>query len=100
MDGIKKTKNGRIAEVYAIYPRKLGKSAGMKKAMGQCKTMAEVNKLEIAVKNYIAHITREGTEPKFILYWSTFLNGWRDWLDPETGTTVTQKLDLSGIKFE
>lgn len=96
----KKSVHQRVEEIYALYPKKMGKSAGFRKAVVKCKTEVELARLEQAVANYIVHIIKNGTEPRFILYFSTFMNDWEDWLDPETGTVAKSDVDLSGIKFD
>lgn len=96
----KKVILNHLEAIYAAYPRKMGKGAGMRKAVVQIKTIEDVELLRLAIANYRAYLQREGTEPKYMLYWSTFLTNWRDWLDPETGTVAEQKLDLKGMGFE
>jgi hypothetical protein len=66
--------------LYARYPRKEGKAAGMKAARARFKTQADFDRLEAAVVNYATKVQREGTERQFIPHWSTFVNGrWEDY---------------------
>lgn len=100
MHSKKKDIHDKILKAYDLYPRKMGKSAGMTKALHQCKTFKDACDLEIAVSRYIAYVVSEGTERQYIMYFSTFVNQWRDWLDAETGTTAQVKTDLTGLGFE
>lgn len=92
----------RLISIYSMYPRKMGKSAGLKKAQSQFKTMEDLAKLEKAVSRYIKHLIKEGTEKQYILYFSTFMSQWEDWLEEDAGTVIKlrKKRDLSGLGFE
>lgn len=76
-----------LESVYKKYPRKQGKQNGLKKLTREITTLAEFEDLNRAVDRFAAHHRARGTEPDFIPYFSTFVSSWRDWLDPETGTT-------------
>jgi len=95
-----KIAHDRILEIYSRYPKKLGKSAGMRTAITQCKTPEKLELLDQAVTNYIAHIAKEGTERQYIMYFSTFMSQWRDWLDSDVGTVHSTTIDLNGIDFD
>lgn len=71
--------------IYAKYPRKIGKQRGMKICKAQIKTPGELESLSLAVDRYVRHLTLTGTESRFIKHFSTFMNEWRDWLDPNIG---------------
>lgn len=90
----------RLEMLYAKYPRKRGKSIGMKKVVAQCKTEEDLLLLEQAIANYRKNLIKEGTESKFVMYFSTFMTQWRDWLDEDVGTVEEMKVDLSGINFD
>ncbi len=97
---MKKDLQKRLEEIYKLYPRHLGKSRGMKTARVQCGTSSLMDELEKAVIAYRAYVEREKTDPQFIVYFSTFMSGWRDWLDPEHGKITVNPhtgSDLSGI---
>ena len=70
---------------YLAYPRKEGKSPGMRTAKAQIKTREDLAALTLAIENYKANLKRKGTKPDFVLLWSTFMNQWRDWSDPSHG---------------
>lgn len=77
-----------FASLYQQYPRKIGKQAGIEKCKKTIKTREDFAALALAVRRYAAHCQREGTEPKFIKHFSSFMNSWRDWCEPDAGTTT------------
>jgi len=87
--------------LYKAYPRKIGKTAGIKTAQRSIKTEEEYLSLKRAIENYVV-LTRE-SEPKFIKHFSTFMNCWRDYVEIEvpTKSNPNQVLDddeLAAIK--
>jgi len=70
-------------EVYESYPRREGKSAGWKIYDREIKTSEEREALLTAIKNYRKN--KVGTEARYLLMFSTFMNQWRDWIDPAAG---------------
>lgn len=77
-----------LESLYKKYPRKEGKLKGMATAKTQIKTQADYDDLSLAIDKYVKNIKQEGTESRFIKHFSTFMNSWREWLDPETGTVI------------
>ena len=77
--------------LYQAYPRKKGKSAGLKKLAKELKTPESVAAFGEALERFKSHHRQESTEPRFIPYFSTFVSEWRDWLDPQTGTVETPR---------
>lgn len=90
----------RLMEIYSRYPRKMGKTRGFKTALSQCKKNEDFNRLEMAVTNYVSYIIKEKVDKPYILYFSTFMNQWEDWLDPDVGSAIQEQIDLSGIGFD
>lgn len=92
----------RLDELYKLYPRKQGKSQGYKTALTQCPTLEDMALLEKAIVNYMIHLTKQGTEKEYVLYFKTFMNQWRDWLDPDHGsiTLPSFKVLLEGVTFD
>lgn len=80
-----------------FYPRKEGKEVGIKKALKEIKTEADLLDFETAVIRYKDHCKANGTEPKYIKHFSSFASSWRDWLDPETGTADVPKNSVSAM---
>lgn len=71
--------------IYQRYPRKVGKSSGLKKFISQIKTKKDFDKISIALENFLNHHKRIGTAAQFIPHFSTFMNNWQDCLDPDYG---------------
>ena len=71
--------------IYQIYPRKTGKIKGLEKAKREIKTQSDFDSLLQAVSRFVEHHKKLGTEEKYIPYFQTFMNSWRDWTDPEIG---------------
>lgn len=71
--------------IYEGYPRKVGKQKGILSCRSQIKTKEDFDLLARAVSRYREHLKREGTAPKYIKHFSTFMASWRDWLDPDAG---------------
>lgn len=76
-----------LDKIYQTYPRKQGKSSGLRKLKGMIKTSEDYESLKIAIERFVEFHRSKHTEPQFIPHFSTFVNQWRDWLDPLTGTT-------------
>lgn len=77
--------------IYQKYPLKEGKAKGIEKCKAQIKNHDDYVLLAKAIDAY--KLKKKGVEPKFLQHFSTFMeNGaWRDWLDPETGTSESAK---------
>lgn len=77
--------------LYLKYPRKRGKTPGIKKLTKDITTQADYLSLEVAIENYSKTVA--ATDPKFMLHFSTFAAQWRDWVDaePETNFSVNVK---------
>lgn len=74
-----------VEEIYRRYPRKRGKSPGIKKLLTDIKNGAAPEEINTALSNFITSLKRDRTEPEFVPYFSTWVSQWRDWLDPEHG---------------
>lgn len=77
-------------EAYKIYPRKLGKAEGIRKLKASIKNAEELLNFRHAVERYAAHCKEKQTDEKFIKHFSSFVSTWRDWLDPETGSSTAK----------
>lgn len=77
-----------LESVYLKYPRKLGKSAGLKKLAKEIQSQDDLDGLNRAMDRFTAHHRAKGTEEKFIPHFSTWVSSWKDWLDPNAGKTV------------
>jgi uridine kinase len=65
-------------EAYNSYPKKIGKSEGIKRLVRDVKNKGDVDLLNKAIANYSAHVA--GKEEQYIKQFSTFASSWRDWL--------------------
>lgn len=82
-----------LEECYRLYPRKLGKSQGMRSALKTIRSSKDVEDLKKAILKYRAHIERENTLPQYVMYFGTFMNQWTDWLEDDVGVTEALKND-------
>lgn len=82
-------------EVYKKYPRKLGKSQGIKKLNQTIKKPEEFELLKKSVDSFLALMKKEMRAADKIPYFSTFANSWRDYLEVDQEDFSAPK-----IKFE
>ena len=75
--------------LYAKYPRKEGKSGGFRIFLRDVKTAEDFQSLDRALDRYIEMLRREKTEAQYIMHFSTFMGRWRDFLDPDFGTSAS-----------
>lgn len=68
-----------LEALYRLYPRKEGKSAGMRKLKYEIKTQADYGQVKQAIQNYSAMLL--SSDKQFIKLFSTFSNCWRDYLE-------------------
>lgn len=100
----KHTNNNAHAEAFADfwsrYPRKVGKGKAEKSWQKEIKSGTSPDQIFEALDRYQAHLKTEGTESKYVLHGSTFMNQWRDWLDPETGKALDFVQGSQGLSLE
>jgi hypothetical protein len=94
-----KTFKPDLESVYRDYPRKEGKSSGMKTLRGEIKTPEDFALLKQAVSKYRESLKTKGTKPEFILLWSSFCGQWRDWLEPDAGKAEDFSKSESAFNF-
>lgn len=70
-----------IEAAYALYPRKIGKTPGIRRLKKEIKTKADYDDLMAAVARFVEFI--KGRDPQYIPYFSTWANQWRDWINPD-----------------
>lgn len=98
-DGLDKTDTANAADatsklkldfdsLYQKYPKREGKQKGLATCKAQIRTPEDFEALSLAIDRYTAHCRREATDSKYIKHFSTFMNCWRDWLEPDAGTVV------------
>jgi len=79
-------------KIYAAYPRKEGKHKGLLTCKAQIKTWEDFDLLLKAVLKYSENCKLSATAPRFVKHFSTFMNSWRDWADPTTGTEPAREM--------
>jgi hypothetical protein len=77
--------NFDLETLYQGYPRKKGKTPGLRKLEKEIKTEADYLALKEAIRNYGAEVANR--EPEHILYFSTFAGQWKDWVNVEPDNT-------------
>jgi len=83
---------------YSNYPRKVGKSRGVKKLQSSIKQEEDYYNFCLAVNNYRKFIESNNTERKYIKHFSTFANEWEDWINYKTDTEIEKIKDLEMMK--
>ena len=68
-------------KIYDLYPKKVGRSEGLKRCKSKIKTQKAYDRILIAVGNY-SKIT-EGTNQRYIKHFSSFMSNWEDYLEIE-----------------
>lgn len=77
--------------LYKKYPRKNGKSRGMKSCLKEIKTQAQFDALAFAIDCYVGYLEKNKIhDQKYIQMFSTFMGSWRDWLDKDAGTSLIE----------
>lgn len=78
-----------LESIYSVYPRKVGKSVGLKRLSGSVSSVEEFNDLVKAVENYRREVA--GRETRHIKHFSSWASEWRDWV----GATVEKEKILT-----
>lgn len=76
--------------IYRLYPRKLGKKRGIQLCIERIKDQHDYDRLKSAVVRYSRSVF--GHDEKFIKHFSTFMNSWEDWAQPEPEAVVEVSL--------
>ena len=78
-----------LEAVYRLYPRKIGKTLGMRKLRLQIRSESDYDELLVAVENYAKSV--QGRSMEYIKQFSTFVNCWRDYIQPvQQNTSVPE----------
>lgn len=86
-------------EIYAGYPRKQGKKEGAAAYVDSVKSVDDRERLLLALKHYVAYC-RTLENKKYIKMFSTWMNNWEEWTDPETGSIASMKPKLTVLTGE
>jgi len=77
-----------IQGIYNIYPRKRGKTRGFRKLAKLSES--DLPKLEQALSNFLMAMGKEKRSMDKVMYFSTWVNQWEDWIMVEPDTPVNQ----------
>lgn len=77
-------------EIWGGYPKKLGRGHAEKHFKATVKTEEDYRNIKLALSNYIAYLSKNKTEEKYIKYGSTWFNCWRDWVNANQQTELKQ----------
>jgi hypothetical protein len=89
--GVQKQSTFDFDALYAKYPRKEGKPAGILQCRKQIKTQAQYDALSLAIDRYAAHCARTD---QIVKHFSSFVGSersghpWMEWCDSATGTVA------------
>jgi hypothetical protein len=78
-------------QIYDLYPRKVGKSTGIKWLKTNIKSRSRYEKLNEAVRNFASYTEAIDTETPFIPHFSTWVKRFEDWTD-ENAPELCRKL--------
>jgi hypothetical protein len=74
-----------LLELYALFPKKVGKTKGVERFKAQLKTRERFELAKLAVTKYRDYCQEKKIESQFVKQFDTFANCWEDCLDPEFG---------------
>jgi hypothetical protein len=74
-------REAELLSVYALYPRKVGKTDGLKVLRRTVKTAQDLEDCLRAVSNFAREM--KGQESRFIRHFDRWARSWRDWLGDE-----------------
>lgn len=89
-------------QVYARYPRKVGKAEGLSRLRSLIVSQDDYDALNRALDKFIAYHRGQKTEPHFVPYFSSWVGvkdreSWRDWLDPTAGSTAVKATAVRSV---
>lgn len=76
-----------FAAIYGRYPRKVGKTNGLKRLASSVKSAGDYAALVRALGVYLAHVA--GKDKQYIRQFDTWTTTWRDWLEADAADTTT-----------
>ena len=78
---LKDTKTFPFEEIWAQYPKRVGKKEAERHFRASVKTEQDWEDIQTALKNYLEYLKRKQEIEEFIQYGSTWFNNWRDWVN-------------------
>lgn len=82
--------------LYSKYPRKEGKTRGLKICATQIKSQDDYQNLSKSIDNYSVYCASKVKDPKFIKHFSSFMAEWRDWIEYKSNNIQ----DMTPEQFE
>ena len=70
-----------LETAYKLYPKKRGKTPGLKKLKKEIQTERDYDQLVLAIQNYAKEV--RGKDMQYVLHFKSFVSEWRDWINPE-----------------
>lgn len=74
--------------LFALYPRKEGRTQGKKRFRREIKTLKDLDLITIAVKEYARLVTIENRSKNYIKMFSSFMSVWRDYIPEKKPKTM------------
>lgn len=90
-DSLKKKEELPFGDIYALFPRKMGKASGIKWLKAHVKTQQKFNLVKKAAEAYAQWVKRSGVDEKYMLHFSTWVKRWEDWV-PDTIVKTPEKV--------
>jgi hypothetical protein len=79
-----------LAGLFELFPRRQKRGEALTRLAGLVSDYETFEAIRQAILNYRAHVEREQTPFRYQLSFPTFLSEWRDWLDPDNGTSTAE----------
>lgn len=73
--------NFDFESLYAEFPRKEGKAAGMKKCISRIKSKKAFDRLQLAIKNYNLYIYEKDIAPQYVKKFGNWMEDWEEWAE-------------------
>lgn len=83
--------------VYLVYPRKVGKKRGYEIFRSEIKKGTDPAEILVAVHRFVSYHRARSTEIRYIPHFSTWMNSWRDCLDPDFGLETNLVYNQNGL---
>ncbi len=74
-----KTLSGFFEKLWEAYPRKDGRKTAERHYNATVKNESDMERINLALGNYLNNIEVNKTDPKFIKTGATWFNNWTDW---------------------
>lgn len=74
-------RNNWFEQIWAQYPRRLGKKAAERHFRATVKSEADFERIKRALQNYVKKLEADRTEEQFVKHGSSWFNSWEDWTD-------------------